>query len=581
MTYFAHWHARHRIAAGLAVTAVLLYAPLVGWGVPHATAPDRTKTFATDEILPLEALAEMHNTFVVSKPDRNYGSPWWHYFVVSVAQAPYLAFLMARGELVRPSPTYPFGFADPVRALIVLTVIGRLVSVAMAAGIVVASFFFARALWDESTGIVAAILTMLNYLMFYYSRTGNLDVPAFFWSAIALAILATILADGLTTRRAAWLGVFAGLAVATKDQSVALFLPLALVLLLPRFNHRPGAGYQLAPLAIGTSIAILVYVAGTGMVVDPQRHVTHVYSIFFNQSRVTNSALYFPPIPRTVDGSRLLIVGFLRGLATVMSLPVLVVAAVGFVMAVRAEPSRALLLLPFVSVFILLVWLIGEVQLRYLLPLTLFVDAFAASALTKLRYSRLAVAFVPVLVVICAWRLTIGMDLTYAQARDTRYDAADWFRRHAQPGDTVEYFGVKDTLPPLSAEVKSRRIMGRERWTGEFGHGPAVLAYLAARGPEYVIVIPDWTSRLDMAYSGDCPPEVFKALVDGRVAYRLVAYFPPQSFLPAPLHRPPLDYPSVSPPVRLFARADIVSSRGLQPINASSDVKARQTEAGR
>jgi hypothetical protein len=38
----------------LAAAAIALYAPLVGWGIPHATAPDRTKTFATDEILPLE-----------------------------------------------------------------------------------------------------------------------------------------------------------------------------------------------------------------------------------------------------------------------------------------------------------------------------------------------------------------------------------------------------------------------------------------------------------------------------------------------------------------------------------------------
>jgi len=74
----------------LTLAAIALYAPMMGWGIPHATAPDRTRPFSVDDILPLEPLAEMHNTFVVSKPDRNYGYPWWHYFVVAVAYAPYV-----------------------------------------------------------------------------------------------------------------------------------------------------------------------------------------------------------------------------------------------------------------------------------------------------------------------------------------------------------------------------------------------------------------------------------------------------------------------------------------------------------
>ena len=51
---------------------------------------------------------------------------------------------------------------------------------------------------------------MLSYLMCYHSGTGDLsDVPAFFWSACGLVVFATVLVDGLTPRRAAWLGVLA------------------------------------------------------------------------------------------------------------------------------------------------------------------------------------------------------------------------------------------------------------------------------------------------------------------------------------------------------------------------------------
>jgi dolichyl-phosphate-mannose-protein mannosyltransferase len=552
-----------RIAA-LAGVAVALYLPLIGWGLPYATAPDRTKTFATDEILPMEALAEMHNTFVTSKADRNYGYPWWHYFVVAAAQSPYLAYARATGDLSSPSPSYPFGFRDPVRALQVLTIAGRLVSVLMAAGIVAASFFFARALWDDSsTALVAAALTMLNYLMFYYSRTGNLDVPAFFWSAAALAVLAIIVRNGLTTRAAVWFGVLCGLAAATKDQSVALFVPLGLVVLLPRFDKSGTATYRVGPAILLAAAAALAYAAATGMLIDPRRHLTHVYSMFFDQTRVTNWAAYYPTLPRTWTSAGLLFAGYLRGLADALSPPVLAAAVCGFVLAVRDAPWRLWFVTPFVSFFVLLVWLPGGVYLRYLLPLTLFADAFAAFAVMSLRRSRSAFLFVPAVTIMIGWRLLMGADLTYAQVRETRSAAAEWFRIHARPGDTVEYFGVKDTMPPMSAAMRSRRIMGRERWTGEFGLGPAMLEYLKARGPEFVVIVPDWTSPPGLERSADCPPEVFAALVAGTANYDLVAYFPTPSALPFGFSRPALDNPSVSPPVRVFARADVASARAL------------------
>ena len=189
-----------RTATWIALAAIALYLPLVGWGAPVATGPDRVLSFATDDVLPLGPLAEMHNTFVESKPDRNYAYPWWHYFTLACFQAPYLAWLKVSGGMEAPAPVYPFGLADPVGALRVLTWIGRAVSVAMAAGVAVCGYLFARTLWGQRAGVVAAILTALNPWTVYYARTGNLDVPALFWSAIGFVFFARILAHGRTTR---------------------------------------------------------------------------------------------------------------------------------------------------------------------------------------------------------------------------------------------------------------------------------------------------------------------------------------------------------------------------------------------
>lgn len=546
----------------LGLVAIALYAPLIGWGLPYATAPDRTKTFATDEILPLEALAEMHNTFVVSKPDRNYGYPWWHYFIVALVQAPYLIYLLISGRMQSPAPDFPFGLQDPVGALQVLTLIGRTVSVLMAAGVVIAAYYFAKNLWGYLVGLITGLLTMFNYLMFYYARTGNLDVPMFFWSSIGLVIFAKIMVDGLTIRRAAWLGVFAGLAMATKDQAVLLFLPYAFVLLLPRFNHLPGYQYQLKPLLIGLGTSVLAYLIGTGMVVDPQRHITHVYALLFDQERVAVVSDYWSPHPKTWGGFANLSRDFVQRLVTALSPPVLVTAVAGVLLVLKSSAWRLILLLPVAALFFLVYLPTGFAVLRYILPFILIINAFAAYAVVSLRRSYLRPLWVPSLIVLCGWPLLIGADLTFAQYYETRYAASAWLKTYAQPGDQIEYFGGTQKIPHLPAEIKTQRIAGRLKWKGESGHGPSVLQYLVEQGPEYLLIIPDWTSQPGMDHSADNPPEVYAALINGSVGYAQVAFFPTPSLPLSPLPRPSLDNPSVSPPVRIFARNDILNRPG-------------------
>jgi hypothetical protein len=155
--------------------------------------------------------------------------------------------------------------------------------------------------------------------------------------------------------------------------------------------------------------------------------------------------------------------------------------------------------------------------------------------------------------------MAIAADLTYAQAHETRTAAGAWFRAFAQPGERVEYFGVPEKMPPLPGEILSRRVAGRVNWKRESGHGPRLLQYLAKEGPEFVIGIPDFTGR-PWSYdpSGDCPPEVDAALRAGTAGYTQTAFFSTPSLLPSWFPQQPFDYPAVSPPVRIFARNDLL-----------------------
>jgi hypothetical protein len=538
----------------LALAAILVYLPLIGWGLPNATSPARVKGLAVDELLPLDALAEMHNTFVVSKADRNYSYPWWHYFTLSVAQAPYIAYLKASGQLSGPLGTYPYGMQDPVAALRNLTILGRLVSVMMGAGVVVLAFCFSRMLWDFRTGILAACLTLLSYPHVYYSRVGNADIGLVFWSALGLVAFAAILRNGLTVSRAGWLGIFTGLAMGTKDQALPVFLPLGLVLLLPGLNSGRDGRYQIKPLAVGLGTACVSYLVSTGMLVDPKRHFLHVYSLFFQPDELSWMPFYHPPLPRTVKGILEMLRQTGAGLGAMLSIPVLFAAIGGALIALRRTPRYLVLLLPLPFLFLTLTLPTGAVVYRYLYPMTFIFDAFAAAAIVWVgsQYSR--VAMVSLCGIALGWRALIAADLSYAQYFETRALAAHWLRVHAQPGDVIEFFGVEQYLPPLSADVASRRVAGRENWKRETTHGDYVLGYLKREGPRFVYVTPDHSSRPSMERSADCPPEVYEALLDGSAGYRLAAYFPTPTLLPAMLGRPPLDHPAVSPPVRLFER---------------------------
>ena len=199
---------------------------------------------------------------------------------------------------------------------------------------------------------------------------------------------------------------------------------------------------------------------------------------------------------------------------------------------------------------------IGLVILRYFLPLAMIVSAFAAYAIVSVRHSILRPVWIPLLVILLGWQFLIGADLTYAQIHETRYAASAWLMEHARSGDRVEHFGAFPKLPHLPDNIESREVAGRTDWQGEFDHGPYVLDYLINEGPEYVLIIPDWTSQHGIEHSGDTPVEVYTALIDGTAGYTQVAYFPPPSLPFSPIRRPSLDNPSVSPPVRIFARND-------------------------
>lgn len=556
-----------RARALVFAVALVAYLPGFWWGAPHATAPDRVKSWSVDDEPPLGPLSQLHDLVTPGiAPNRNLGYPMLHTFLVLGAYAPYLAVQAATGGVRAPTGEYPFGLADPVAALRHLSWIAHLLSVLMGAGIVLAAFECGRLLWGTRDGWWAAVFGMLSYPMFYYSRTSNVDVPVLFFSAWALVAFVACLVHGASRRRVIAFGVLTGLAMATKEPALASFLGLPFVLLVRPAGVQPSGAPALSRLAIagvGLGSAFLAYALGSGMVVDPGRWWAHVSFAAQRTSDVSTGEIVFAvSYPWTLDGHLALAWRITRRLADAMTAPGLILGVVGGALALRREARWAgWLLLSALTYLAVLFFSARTVQIRYLMPAAFVLAVYAghaaaAAVRTRALAGRLALQGLSAASVLLA--LAWGVDLTHAMLRDSRLDAAAWFAANAKPGDRYDYFGSAQKNPPLPATVESGHAV---EYLGGMVAAPRdsqtvarILDGWSSRRPRFISLIPDYTSYPGEPFPASCPPAVYEALERGATGYVLARHFETPALLPW-ARRPPLDYPTVNPPIRIYVPA--------------------------
>ncbi len=557
LTAVMRWNLPRLDRAALLVAAVALIAYLPGfwWGAPTATAADRVLAWGVDDSAPLGPLAEMHN-IIQPKPDRNLGYPLLHDFVAASAYAPYLVTLRVTGRMHGISAVYPFGLNDPASALRVLTLINHLLSVLFGVIVVVAAFDAARTLWGAPAGMLSAAFVQTLYPMFYYARTGNVDVPMLAFLALAVAALARALVHGMAIRRAVWVGIFAGLTLATKEAAVGALLPAAAIVLV--LGWRAG-GWKVPALALLASLLALGL--GSGLFVDPHRWAEHVRFIGGRASEApvvsTRTAAF--PYPFTLAGHLAFVRVVIQRMVEAMSLPGLVLALAGAIVASWRDRRAACVALAIPGYAAVQLVALRSTQLRYVLPSVFLLALFAGWAVAAAwRSGRASTRTVTLVLATAALALQVahGTSLTYEMVRDSRHAAGAWLAVHLRPGDHVEYFGASDKLPPLPREVSSDLATPfRGMWAvheTDSTVANAIRRRWSERPPAVVLVIPDHSSAPGLPYDASMPPSLYETLTAGTAGYRLAAFFQTPPLIPW-LPRPALDYPSVNPPIRIFA----------------------------
>ncbi len=548
---------------GLALGAFACYAPGFWWGAPHATSADRVRPWGVDDETPLGTLGQVAD-IVAPRPRRNAGYPKMHALMSTAAMAPYIVWSRATGRMSGFDDEYPFGFADPVTGIERLSNVAHLLSVLLGVGIVLAAFDVGRVLWTPGTGVLSASFAAVVFPMFYYARTGNVDVPMLFFIALALSAYVRALRGGVTARRAVWAGIWIGLAVATKESAFGAVAPIPLVMAWIAVRNPAEAAPDgiRKPLLWGGLACVLAYGLGSGLFLDPGWYIDHVRFLLARTATVAREGEgVVRSYPRTLSGDLAYLGAGGRYLVSAMNPVIFGLGAVGVALGLRERRTR-LLLIPALGYAIFMFLTVRTLQLRYVLPFAYVLAILAGGAVASawrsdrawLRISAIAAATTGLGI-----GLLWGGELTYEMVRDSRNDAARWLAARTESGDRVAYFGPIQKLPPLERGVVSDQSAPFEgMWATRPDDAVAprkILDHWERTRPAFVIVMPDHVSYPGVPHNITLPPELFDALEAGATPFRPVARFRTEPLLPW-TGMPALDYPTVNPTIRIYERVD-------------------------
>jgi 4-amino-4-deoxy-L-arabinose transferase-like glycosyltransferase len=285
----------------------------------------------------------------------------------------------------------------------------RVVIAAFGVGAVAAAWWLGRAAYGRTAGIVAAGIVAVETVGVAYSHMAVTDIPMTALITVSLALA--------VTGRLEWAGLVAGLAASAKYPAVFLLVPLVV------------AGWrQWRRLGISVALALVAFLATSPYV------LVHPHQAWSDASRVQRLAR---------DGW----LGFEHDSWALFSFtgklwdglgPVLVIAAVGLVLALRQRSRADLILASFVLVYLVDLLTIRAHFDRYVLPLVPPL-AVLAGRLRAVAPLTLGLAIVPLV-----W--AIGDDARLTRT-DTRAVAHGWIVTHVPRGATV---ATESSTPSLA-----------------------------------------------------------------------------------------------------------------------------------
>jgi hypothetical protein len=375
---------------------------------------------------------ELTPVLIIEGIAQHYSHGWYdayppvHYYILSIADSPILI-LDWLGRISVYTGIWS----------LTLVVIGRAVSVVMAAGTLVAIDMVGRLAFSRRAGLFATALFALAAPLLYYAKATNVDVPYIFWFALSLIFYLRVLAhDRLRDYLA--LAVATTLSICTKDQAYGLYVLLPIVIIWQKgFNRRAVAAGVTSIVLFALCHNLLFNVDGF------KQHLGFITGF---------GSVYYRIFDPTLMGRWLLLKLSVRLTELSWGWPGFLVCLAGVVMAWRSGYRRLTiaLLASIVGYYFSFLNVILYAYDRFLLPVCLVLALFGGFALDRFtsqagknawRYAAVALMF--------AYTLLYTSTVDILMLRDSRYAVERWLDAR---GGTKEMIGVnvlQNYLPRL------------------------------------------------------------------------------------------------------------------------------------
>ncbi|MEI7789925.1 MAG: glycosyltransferase family 39 protein [Alphaproteobacteria bacterium] len=520
-------------AAGLRLSGLF-------WGLPASDGWD------DDGFSPRNFLTALALTW---KPGSYFTYPPLHALLLAILNLPSIILALLHTPSLR-QPDVIGEFIKPEH-MTWFAATGRLVSLAMSLGIIAIVGAMARLVAGTRAGLVAAAACALNFGLTYYGQVGNLDVPYLFWGLLSLLWGMRAVIEHQVRR---WWGaaLFAGAAVATKDQAYALFLlslPLFLVLCFAvdgwtRANARRIV-LMLLPAAAVTLFAVLLL---DGAITNPGGFVKRL--AFLSGPASQSYAEYW----HGPAGWAALLGDMMRYYTRGYGLLAVLWAGIGVWLTWRRRNVAGFLpLLAIISFTVCFNFAALRTDDRFLMPQAVLACVYIGIAVEMIGHARpwLRRAALGVVAVTALLALHQAIAINAAMLFDPRYDAESWMASHVRPGDTIETYGQNCFLPRFPKDAMVTRV----------GQGDLKLrnplpgvrevrdAFIAPRGSRYVVLSTAWAQRYlrpavplpsghryswlqELDFRNGDAHMYFTQLVGGKLPYRLVHVAVPNRFWP-------------------------------------------------
>jgi hypothetical protein len=321
-----------------------------------------------------------------------------------------------------------------------LATVSRHITIMMSIGILLAVFLTARKLLDDDLAAILSILCLaLSCHFVFYSKSGNIDIPAFFWFAWAGCFgLYAIKSDNLSCYLLA--AFCSAWSVCTKESVAAFHIGLAagLAVLLVHTKMQAGQPLKKALLslihwkilaAIGLAIFVFLTLEGFWGGMEEWHYRSNFWSGRVDFEFKSQKYSFFSLLEQTYNG-------LFQGWGAPF-LTLLLISLIYWMVNYRWQ--LCLTLLPFLAFFFLTVLVVSRNLPRFMLCGYAGIAIIMGKALADwFRFRKIPIiirSILPLLVLIPSFICCVCYNLE--MKNDTRVRTENWMNKNAKGGDVV------------------------------------------------------------------------------------------------------------------------------------------------